>query len=444
MKNNYKNIADEALDIALKNGCSSARVSLNITSQNSFSFLNNKLDRLHSSTGASLYIQLYSNQRYGTFSTNRLNLSELDREIKKEIKSTLILEKDPFRGLADKNLYYNNSLPPLDQYDNSFASIKTEKKKEIAFDAASEIFQKDPKILSINSEYSDSEDYFYMIDSQGFIGETNQTLFSLNVECSVKGRGDKRPEAWWFEASMFFDKLKKADVGNTALNRALGMLNPKKIKTGIYNLVVENSVASKLIAPIISSLNGAAIQQNNSFLKNSLEKEIFSKLLNIYDEPHLINALGSRYFDGEGIATKNSMIVEDGVIKEYFINSYYSKKMGIPITIEGPSVLKCRSSNINDNDSVDLNDLLKMCNSGVLVTGFNGGNSNSTTGDFSYGVQGFYFENGILLFPINEMIITGNIIDLWKNLISTGTDERDVSRWTIPSLAFSNISFSGN
>jgi PmbA protein len=175
--------------------------------------------------------------------------------------------------------------------------------------------------------------------------------------------------------------------------------------------------------------------------------------LTIFDDAHLIGAAGSRYYDGEGVATKPMKIIENGIINFYFINTYHSKKLELPVTVDGPSVLTCNmedqpttfnnQSLLPANKDKNLEYILSKCGKGIFVTGFNGGNSNSSTGDFSYGVEGFYFENGKVLFPIKEMNVSGNIITLWNNIIDIGTDPRNTSRWLIPTLAFDSVDFSG-
>lgn len=448
LSTNPKDAAINALEVSLAKGCQAARICLNISTQSSCSVRNDKLDRLQKSTGSSLYIQLYTDGRYGSFSTNRTDPEEVARFIGKGIEATRLLTPDPCRSLPDKSLYYTGGGRDLEQYDSSFENIEPRLKRDLAFNCAAEVLGKDKRVITVNSEYGDSDDYFYMIDSQGFEDESHQTNFAISAECSVKGRGDARPEAWWYESTMFFDKLKKEGCGAKALERALNRLNPIKMKSGKYNMVVENTVSSRLISPIISALNGASIQQNNSFLKDMLGKQVFSTHFTLFDNAHLVGALGSRYFDGDGVATKPMDIIKNGVISTYFINTYHSIKLGIPVTVDGPSVLNCymdRESATGTSSPVEknLDDILAKCGTGIFVTGFNGGNSNSSTGDFSYGIEGFFFENGKISHPIKEMNVSGNIIALWKNIIEIGTDPRNTSRWLIPTLAFESVDFSG-
>ena len=185
------------------------------------------------------------------------------------------------------------------------------------------------------------------------------------------------------------------------------------------------------------ALNGSALQQKNSFLLNKLNEKIASDRLTLTDEPHLVKASGARYFDTEGIATERRSIFDKGVLNTYFIDTYNAKKMGVDPTISGSSILVMETGDKN------LDGLIAGVEKGILVTGFNGGNSNSSTGDFSYGIEGFLIENGKLTQPVSEMNVTGNLITLWNSLVSTGTDPRLNSYWRIPSLVFEGVDFSG-
>ncbi len=439
--------AKEALRMALANGASAARVTLNMGMQNAFSVLDGKLDRLHMSNDRSLYIQLYANNRFGVFSTNRMDKWELEHFIKESINAAQLLAEDKCRTLPDKRLYYTgnqNCADDLGQFDSSILSMDPSLKKQIAFDVYGEIEGKNSKLISATSEYGDYIDYQYIIDSQGFEGESLQSGYTISAECSVKGRGDARPEAWWYDSSMKFADLQYKGVGTVALERALAKLSPKKVKSGKYNMVVENSCSSRLFSPIVSALNGDSIQQKNSFLLDKLGCKVFPEHLNIIDTPHAVGMSGSRYFDAEGIATRDMGIIENGVVNTYFINTYYANKMGVEATVEGPSVPSFSDSGYSScNKNLTLDQMWKKTGDGIFVTGFNGGNCNGTTGDFSYGVEGFLVKNGEIMHPIREMNITGNMLDLWNAFLFSANDARKCTRWQIPSLAFEGVDFTG-
>lgn len=158
--------------------------------------------------------------------------------------------------------------------------------------------------------------------------------------------------------------------------------------------------------------------------------------MTLIDEPHLVKASGARYFDSEGVATKRLPVFEQGILKTYYIDTYSANKMGMEQTIGSPSILTMR------NGDKDLDGLIASIDKGILVTGFNGGNCNSTTGDFSYGVEGFLIERGKLSQPISEMNATGNMLSLWSNLAEVGTTP-PILQLANPSLLFNGVDFSG-
>ncbi|HBC38420.1 MAG TPA: TldD/PmbA family protein, partial [Porphyromonadaceae bacterium] len=137
------------------------------------------------------------------------------------------------------------------------------------------------------------------------------------------------------------------------------------------------------------------------------------------------------------VATERRSVFDKGVLKTYYIDTYNAKKMDVDPTVANPSILVMQLGN------KDLNGLISDVAHGILVTGFNGGNSNSSTGDFSYGIEGFLIEKGKLTLPLSEMNVTGNMITLWNSLAETGNDPRLNSSWRIPSLVFEGVDFSG-
>jgi PmbA protein len=202
-------------------------------------------------------------------------------------------------------------------------------------------------------------------------------------------------------------------------------------------MIVEFTCSSQLLSPVMSAVNGASIQQKNSFLLDKLHQKVFNDKMTLVDEPHLIKSAGARYFDGEGVATKKRNIFEAGVLNYYFIYTYNDNKLEMPQTISSASILTMPSGTKN------VEGLARTLEKGILVTGFNGGNCNPTTGDFSYGIEGFLIEKGKITQPVSEMNITGNMLALWSALVETGTDARLSSSRRIPSLLFDNVDFSG-
>ncbi|GHT79406.1 modulator protein [Bacteroidia bacterium] len=433
----YKALAHQILDFARQNGCSACRISIDSGMENSFEYRDTKLEQLQQSSQRQFSVTLFVDGRYGTYSTNRIEASELKKFVKNAIDSTRYLAEDSNRALPSQDRYYKGGDAPDSCYDSRFASLQPDDKLQLAKAAVDEIYQTDRRIISVTGSYGDSEWFTYLIDSNGFEGENAQTSFSLSASVSLKGDGDARPESWWYDSALYWDKLQKKGIGHKALERALRKLGQEKIASGKYPMLVDNMNIGNLLSPLISAMNGASLAQKDSFLMDKLGQPIAAAKLTLIDDPHIPQAHGSRRFDSEGVATAKRTVIENGVLKTYFIDTYNGNRLKTEPTISSPSILTFPQGD------KDLNGLLAQLTKGILVTGFNGGNSNSTTGDFSFGIEGFLIENGTMVKPISEMNITGNMISLWQSLAEIGNDARNISSWRTPSLLFDGVHFSG-
>ena len=433
-----KEIAAWVLDECKRQGAAAARVSIYGGVGSSYELRDLIIDKIQRSSERSMVIQLFVDGRYGSYSTNRIEKGELKDFIKKGIENTRYLAEDPFRSLPDPSRYYRSKEMDLKLHDEKFNDIDPQEKIQLARAIGEEMHEKDPRILSHSESFGDTLSYSYIADSQGFEGEQQSTHFTISATVSVKDeQSDARPENFWYDYTLFYDNLKKQGIGQKALERTLRKLGSKKVASGEYPMLVDNLNTRQLISPIISALYGMALQQRNSFLIDKLGQQLFAPSMNLTDDPCNKSIPGSRFFDNEGVATQKRAIIEDGYLRTYFIDTYIANKIKADPTISNPSVLY-----LNQGDK-DLNELIKAMNKGILVTGFNGGNCNSSTGDFSYGIEGFWVESGEMIHPVSEMNITGNIIALWNTLAETGNDPNTTSSWRIPSLLFDKVAFSG-
>jgi PmbA protein len=431
-------IAKWAMEHALKNGAQQASVSINENNSSRIEVRDEKIDKLEEANRNNMMIALYVDKKYSSISTNRLsNKEELGRFIKEAIAGTKYLAEDEFRTLPDPELYYKGGGEDLKILDEGFKSVDPQVKINHAFATEKEVLGKDERIISITASYSDGMTGNVMVTSNGFEGNTENSYFSLVAQVSVKS-GEARPQSYWYETSIFHNALVKEGIGQQALKRALDKLGQEKIGSGRMSMIVENRIVGRtLLQPLISSLNGSSIQQKNSFLIGMEGEKIGSDLFTLVDDPFIVSGRGSRHFDSEGLATKKRTIIDGGVLKDYYIDTYYGKKLEMKPTSGDTSNV------VLNPGGKDLEGLLASIDRGILVTGFNGGNSNSTTGDFSYGIEGFLVENGKLTQPVSEMNITGNFKKLWNNLSAVGNDVFEDSSWRIPSLVFDNVDFSG-
>ena len=188
--------------------------------------------------------------------------------------------------------------------------------------------------------------------------------------------------------------------------------------------------------PLIRAMYGQALHTGSSFLLNKLGEQITNTNLTLIDNPHLAGVMGARFYNNEGIATQKRTLIKEGVLDYYLIDPYYGKKLKMNPTINNVSIVQCKMGTMNCEE------MINSIQKGVYITGFNGGNCNGTTGDFSYGVEGLLIENGILTQPFSEMIITGNMLTLWNTLITVGNDPRICTPLQLPSMTFENMNLS--
>lgn len=431
-----KEITQWALQTALNYGCQEVRVTFVSGTDNSFEYRDLQLDTLESSTENQLYIEIFVDNKYGSFSSNRLDKNELDKFIKGAVESTRYLAEDIHRCLPDSDRYYRGTTD-LNVFDDSYYQIPADEKLRVTQNAVREIYGTREDIISISASYNDSLSSVYMIASNGLNVQTDRTSYSLVVSVTLETATESRSEAYWYDVATHWDVLQKEGLGKVALQRALDKVGQGKIPSGNYEMLLDNMTVSRLLSPVMSSLYGGAIQQKNSFLIDKIGEKVFSDKLTIVDKPHQQKVIGSRLYDGEGIATKDMTIVEKGVLISYFIDTYYSNKMKIEPTIASSSGLSIELGNKNHEE------LIKGIKKGIWVTDFNGGNSNPTTGDFSFGVEGFLIEEGQIVKPVSEMNITGNLLDLWSNVVAVGNNPRKNVATKLPSILFKNVSFSG-
>ncbi len=294
------------------------------------------------------------------------------------------------------------------------------------------------RILSVTTGVSDTRSETVRVHSNGFAGERVDTSFFVSAEVSVQDPDGRRPEDYSYAGTRFVAELPDAAAeGRTAAERTLARVGAQKGASAVLTMLIENRAAGRLVGALLGPLSAQSIQQKRSFLEGQAGQAIGSPLLDLTDDPLVPKGFGSRLWDGEGLAARPLPIFEAGVLRNYYVDTYYGKKLGLPPTTAGSSNLRWKLG------PKDLAALLKDVQDGILVTGFLGGNSNSATGDFSLGVQGYRVRGGLLAEPVSEMNIAGNQKDFWKRLVAVGSDPFPYSASLTPTLVFEGVQFAG-
>ena len=453
----------EALALARQAGAQKARATLSKSEEDLVATLDGEVDRVTHCADRSLSLALFVDGRFGSYSTNKLERTALEGFIRRAVAATRMVAGDPCRDLPDPARCCRDAVTgdELGLVDPSRDTLTPADRQQVALDASvfaasfrgsqpsgeaaavstaqAKTENTDYQIISEEGEYSDSIYETVVMDTNGLCCAHSETSFDYGVEITVESDGEKYSGYWW-DASSHRSELDAAACGRAALARAVAQIGSEPAPSGRYTAVIDAEMASKMVSPLLRALSGYSIQQNNSFLMDSLGQQRFPEGLTILDVPRIPGQTCSKYFDSEGVATAEAPIIERGVVREYFINTYMANKMGMAPTIEDatrPKVLPWPEAGL-DRDAI-----LRRCGSGILVTDFNGGNSNPVTGDFSYGIEGYLFEEGRIVRPVSGMLMTGNFLELWPRLVAAGDDARPCQTKLVPTLAFAEVDFSG-
>lgn len=432
-----KDIATAALEMSLKAGASDARISLFEGKESSIEMTDAQVENLKESFSSSLNISIFTEGKFGAFYTNRLEKEDLRSFIDNCIKATRLIAPDPFRKLPESSLYFNGVEPDFHLYDPCFDEYSFGKKLDLLKNSCSEIDFKDSRIITVASSYDDSVRREYTISSNNLEVFEQRTIFAISNEFTLRDEGDSKPQNGWNDGAAFIDEI-PFGITSCGFERSIAMLGARKISSGKYNVVFENTVSSKAIGAILSALQGSSIVLKSSFLENSIGKQVFPKEMTLTDRPHVVGNINSSCFDSEGVATREFDIISEGVVNSFLLNTYYAGKLYMPRTISNP-VNPC----LKPNCDFGKDKIIRQMDKGILITAFNGGNTNPVTGDFSFGCEGFYFQAGEIQYPVKEMNISGNFISLWRNLCFIGNDPLGFMRRSIPTLAFNDVDISG-
>ncbi|MCQ2177105.1 MAG: TldD/PmbA family protein [Bacteroidales bacterium] len=433
----------QSLEFAQANGAQKASATLTRSCEDLVATLDSRIDKVTHCEDSSLSLNLFVDGKFGNYSTNDLRPVPVRDFILKAIDNVRMLTRDECRNLPDPERCCKDAVSgyELGLMDKEYDSVTMERRKQTALEASAFPYKEEGfELISEEGEYSDSVYDCYLADTQGLSCIHRETNFDYGVEVTIQDRKGNRYSGYWWESSETLEGFNPRECARKAIAKAAGQIGSRPAKSGKYNMVVDTEVASKMVSPLLKALNGYALQQNCSFLEGSLGKKVLPRGLTILDLPHIKGECCSRLFDSEGVATCESEIISSGEVKQYFLNTYTAAKMGMSPTIESatrPMVAPWPAKGL------DRNAILKMCSDGILVTDFNGGNNNGTTGDFSFGVEGYLFKNGKIVRPVSGMLVTGNFLTLWEGLICAGDDARRCMSKLIPTLAFSNVDFSG-
>ena len=414
-------------------GAREARASVFRAQDSSLEYRQRQVETLSESTEKALNLTLYIEGKYSSHRTSDLRKEALTTFIGDAVAMTRYLSEDEYRYLPEPEYYGGRQSQNLDLVDGGYASVHADDRHELARaveNAALELGG--DRIISVTAGCSVSRSESALVASNGFEGTNESTSFWCGAQATAKDRGDRRPEDYWWEGQRHRRDLSDpVAIGRRAVERALRIVGADKIPTETLPILVENRAAGRLVGFYRGALGGGNLQQRRSFLEGKLGQQVASAHLTVVDDPFVPRGFGSRLYDGEGIAARKLPIFEAGVLRNFYIDTYYGRKLGMRATTGGASNLVFESDVVKSVET-----WMRELGRGILITDFLGGNSNSSTGDFSAGIQGFLFDGGAIQRPVSAMNLAGNHLEFWNKLLGIGDDPYPYSSVRTPTLAF--------
>ena len=403
-----KKKASYCLDLAKKLGATNVSVNVGSSISETVNFRNKKLDESNRSDNLGIDITTYIGKKKSSISSSNLLKDNLNILIEKCIETTKNTPEDEFNALPDKDLLAKE-IKDLNLYDDTHIENDDKIKYLSKLEAST---SSDKKIVNTESSFTEDKSNFILANSDGFSKGYKTSSFVASSVAVAKDHKSMERDYEYTHKCHLDDIQSPEELGKKAAEQTIRKLSPKKIGSEKIALIFDKRIAKGILSTFASAISSSAISRGTSFLKDKINQKIFSGSLSILDKPDIIKGLGSKSFDNEGVRIETLQLVEQGVLKNYLIDTYNGKKLNLK------SNGRCGgTSNLYfDNGKISYKELLNLHSKCIYITETIGHGSNIITGDYSVGAAGFLVENGEFKDPINEFTIAGNFKDMFQNI----------------------------
>ncbi|MEZ5451425.1 MAG: metalloprotease PmbA [Thiothrix sp.] len=412
----FQAMAEHVLEVAKAKGATAAEVDIDKSTGLSVEVRMGAVDKLQYHRDQGINLTVYFGHRKGFASTGDFSKQALADTLDAACRIARYTSEDEYNGLADPERMANE-FPKLDLYHPW--ELDAEMAIEMALQAETVAREHDSRITNSEGAGVDSHAGLSLYaNSHDFMGVRHSTRHSLS--CAVVAQeGDSMQRDYWYTVSRVPGHLESADtVGAEAAQRTVRRLHACSLSTREAPVLFVPQLARGLIGHLVGAISGGSQYRKASFLLNSIGQQVFPEFVQLHEDPLIRQALGSRSYDGEGVATQQRDIVKDGVIQGYFLGSYSARKLGMQTTGNASGA----SNLLLADTGVSFVDLLQQMGTGLMVTELIGHGINSITGDYSRGAVGYWVENGMIVHPVEEVTIAGNLKDMFKGIVGIADD----------------------
>ncbi|MET0852243.1 MAG: TldD/PmbA family protein [Candidatus Rokuibacteriota bacterium] len=380
-------------------------------------------------------------------STSDFSRDSLGRLVEEAVSLARLTSPDELAGLPDAGDLAGR-LPELDLHDPDGHGLAPEEKIELARRCERAALDSDPRIKnSEGGDFSDGSARYAYATSHGFAGTYATSSFSLAASPVAVADTEMQRDGWYHVSRKRARLDTPESIGQTAARRALRRLGARRVKTAEVPVVFDPDMAAGLLRHIAGAASGPSLYRGASFLMKRLGQRIAAPSVTIVDDGTLPGALGSRPFDGEGLPIRRTTLVDRGVLASYLLDTYSGRKLGLPSTHhaarDGSGVSVSTTNLFLAAGDTDPRDLIASVKSGLYVTELIGFGVNGVTGDYSRGAVGYWIENGELAYPVEEITVAGNLLDMFRAVEGVGNDLVFRDRTAAPTLLIGRMVVAG-
>lgn len=401
-----------------------------------------QIENLVEAGSRSLGLRVIKDKKTAFTSSSDLATDTLQTLVKNAVKRASLANFDEFSGLpslSPKKI----DIPPLKLYDPEITKLDSEKKIALATETE-RIALEDKRITnSYGASFETREVKLALANSNGFLGECEETLYSLGVGLQA-GKTDNRAEDFWFSAKRHFKELDSPEeVAKKAVERTARQLNPRKIRTQNVPVIFEPLMTSWLLGFLCACVSGTSIYQKTSFLVDKLGERIGNEKVTVIDDGLMPALLGTRPFDSEGVPSQKTMVVDKGILKNYLCNTYAARKLNLSSTGNSAGTGVSPSNFYMVKGETPPQKIISSMDKGLILTKTIGYGLNSVTGDISRGAFGLWVEKGEIAYPVSEITISGNLGTILNTIEMVGNDLDFRTSVTGPTIKVQEMTVAG-
>ena len=378
------------------------------------------LEEVEREESRDLGLRVFVGKRQATVSGSDLSPAARARLIERVVAMARLAPEDPYAGFAPDERLARGPAPDLDLFDPAEPSAEALEAAAAEADATARAVQGVTNTDGGSASWSASN--WRLVTSAGFSGGHRASSFSLSAS-AIAGEGAAMERGGeGFTTRHLADLPDAQSIGAEAGKRAADRVGPRKLSSRTAAVMFENDLSTSLLGPLIGAVSGPAVARGTSFLKEKLGQPIFAKGITVRDDPLRKRGLGSTSFDDEGVAVGPLDLIDDGVLTTWLLHTSSAKQLGLQTTghasrglAGAPGVSPHNITLLAGADSPQ--SLMDQAGEGLLVTSMFGPSLNANTGDWSAGVSGVWWENGQPAYPVNEITVAGNLMDIYARLV---------------------------